>query len=799
MRSFIMLSSFGSLPLTFAGLSWLWFAIGLTGVTLLVLFWSYRAAPAGGLRWACVTLKMLGVAALAACLLEPLWSGQHARPGANLFAVVADNSQGLQIKDQGDSQPRGEYLRSLLSLRAGDWQASLGDQFEVRRFLFDSRLQATRDFHEMDFAGRASAIGAALRGVQERFAGRPLAGVLLLTDGNATDLRGLPPDLAGLPPVYPVVIGRPGAIRDLAIAQVNVSQTAFEDAPVSLQADVSATGLSGETVVAQLLDRSGRMLEERTLRARKAEDTLAFRFQWRPDRPGLSFYRLRVGLKDEIQSPTPPAHSQEATLLNNTRVLAVDRGRGPYRILYVAGRPNWEYKFLNRALQEDDQVQLVGLIRVAQREPRFEFRGRAGETSNPLFRGFDNQSREEVERYDQPVLVRLNTRDELELRSGFPRAPEDLYGYHAVILDDLEAAFFAPDQATLLQKFVSERGGGFLMLGGMESFQQGKYQRTPIGDMLPVYLDRAGDTKPPASLRLNLTREGWLQAWARLRDNEADEKTRLQSMPAFQVLNPVREVKPGASVVATAVDETGKEYPALVTQRFGRGRTAALTVGDLWRWGMQNAEAHHDLDKTWRQLARWLVADVPNRVELTVEGSAEGDSDAVQLQVRVRDPKFRPLDDAAVTVEIQTVMADATNDTTRPLLLRAEPSLKEAGLYETTYIPRNTGGYQATASVTNSAGIQVGQAQAGWSTDLAAEEYRSLTPNIALLDAIARRTGGELVQADRLGSFVQGLPHRQAPIMEAWSFPVWHTPAMFAFALTCLLAEWGLRRWKGMP
>src|SRR6185436_2671702 len=128
----------------------------------------------------------------------------------------------------------------------------------------------------------------------------------------------------------------------------------------------------------------------------------------------------------------------------------------------------------------DDQVQLVGLFRIARREPKFEFRGRAGEANNPLFRGFTNTSPDEVERYDQPVLVRLNTKDEFELRGGFPKVPEDLYEYHAVIIDDLEAEFFTSDQKTLLQKFVSERGGGFLMLGGAESFAQGKYQRTPI-------------------------------------------------------------------------------------------------------------------------------------------------------------------------------------------------------------------------------------------------------------------------------------------------------------------------------
>ena len=41
-------------------------------------------------------LKAAALAALALCLLEPLWFGEHVRPGANLFAVMADNSQSLQ-------------------------------------------------------------------------------------------------------------------------------------------------------------------------------------------------------------------------------------------------------------------------------------------------------------------------------------------------------------------------------------------------------------------------------------------------------------------------------------------------------------------------------------------------------------------------------------------------------------------------------------------------------------------------------------------------------------------------------
>jgi hypothetical protein len=169
----------------------------------------------------------------------------------------------------------------------------------------------------------------------------------------------------------------------------------------------------------------------------------------------------------------PNAPSREATLVNNRQMIVVDRGQEPFRVLYVSGRPNWDYKFLNRAIQEDPQVQMVSLIRIARREPKFEFKGRDGESSNPLFRGFGTKDEEDAS-YDQPVLIRLNTKDEFELRGGFPNDAEDLFKYDAVIVGDMEADFFTHDQMALLQRFVSERGGGFLMLGGAESFREGK-------------------------------------------------------------------------------------------------------------------------------------------------------------------------------------------------------------------------------------------------------------------------------------------------------------------------------------
>ena len=147
------------------------------------------------------------------------------------------------------------------------------------------------------------------------------------------------------------------------------------------------------------------------------------------------------------------------------------------------------------------------MVRIAKREAKFTFRGRDGQQSNSLFRGFESQDDDTTEQHDEPVFLRLGTRDKDELRGGFPKDANSLFEYDAIVIDDLEAKFFTEDQKSLIQQFVSSRGGGLLMLGGQESFSSGNYDRTQIGEMLPVYLDRV-KPRTEVQFQLDLTREG---------------------------------------------------------------------------------------------------------------------------------------------------------------------------------------------------------------------------------------------------------------------------------------------------
>jgi uncharacterized membrane protein len=813
---------------------WLALAAAAAVLTAALLAWGYWRTGANlrpGLRVLSASLKAVGLLVLALCLLEPLFSGTRARPGANLFVVLADNSQSMALKDRDQDASRGEQAKALASKGAAG-PARLGQDFDVRQHAFDTQLRAMPDFASLTFDGGASNLAAALRRVSHRYQGRPVAGVLLFTDGSATDAQAveeLASRVAGgganstsaaanadpnaarperLPPVYPVLLGGDAPANDLSVESVTVTQTNFEDAPVTLAAQVVASGYAGRTVVASLIDESGKVVQKQNVRVEADGKPAAVRFSVKPEQGGVSFYRVTAAAEDEPapQQAGAARESPEATLANNTRMAAVDRGRGPYRVLYVSGRPNWEYKFLQRAVASDDQVRLVGLLRIAKREPKFTFLGRRGEETNPLYRGFDpgdKAAAEAAEQYDQPVLVRLNTDDANELRGGFPKTAEELYAYHAVILDDVESEFFTQDQMQLLKEFVRQRGGALLMLGGTESFHGGKYDRTPIGDLLPVYADEAPE--PPASgrYRLALTREGWLEPWVRLRPEEDADRKRLAGMPEFHTLNTARGIKPGATVLARVEAEGAPTpLPALVEQRFGQGRVGAMLVGDLWRWGLRKPEnAEDDLAKAWRQTVRWLVADVPQRVDVDVKSArddadggavAEGAAGAVVLSVQARDAAYAPLDNASVAVQV-------TGPDNKPVQLTAEPSSRKAGVYEATYVPRQPGAYRAQVTVSAPDGSEVGKTQTGWTSDPAADEFRDLKPNRALLDRIARATGGQVVAASDLDGFVKSLPTRHADVTEPYVRPVWHQPWVFLLAILCLTAEWGVRRWKGLP
>ncbi len=759
-------------------------------VASLAVGWSYvRCQASVGFRLVVAFCKITGFVLLGFCLLEPVFTVNRPRSGANLFMILADSSQSLQIRDQGQNETREEQLRRVLTDET-QRQEKLEKDFDLRRYEFDRQLRSS-EFVDYVADGVGSSIVHSLKTVADRYQGRPNAGIMMLTDGNATDTAEHDFDWTQLPPIYPVIVGNDRSAKDISISRFSVSQSNFETAPVSIFAEIRCQGYSGKTIKAQLLDNENNEVDQKVIAKVRDNQPFAVRFQLKTKKRGINAYRVRVFEEANLNEFADGATSAEATLVNNERLVLVDRARGPYRVLYVAGRPNWEFKFLQRAIGEDDEIELVGLLRIAKKEPKFTFRGHLGEKTNPLFRGFGNQDDEQAEQYDEPVLIRLGVNSEEELRDGFPKSAEELYQYDAIVLDDVEADFFNQDQKSLIQQFVSARGGGLLMLGGQESFEQGKFDRTPIGELLPVYLDRGLRRKSPGDWKLELTREGWLQPWVRIESTEEEETTRLEAMPGFKTINPINSIKPGASVLARVKSADGQMLPALVVQRFGKGRSSAILIGDMWRWHMKAEPDNDDLMKAWRQTIRWLVADVPRRVDAEVSHLNDANL-TVFLKAEVNDEMYRPLDNARVDFEI-------TKPDGIKVQLTADPLDTSGGQYGLQFVPRQSGAYTVNVTANSADGQVIDQREIGWVSEPAVDEFQSLQPNAKLMQKIADQTGGEVVQLRSLDRFVADLPSRKVPFMETKIVPWWHNWTVFLVAVGLLVVEWGMRRWRGLP
>ncbi len=70
--------------------------------------------------------------------------------------------------------------------------------------------------------------------------------------------------------------------------------------------------------------------------------------------------------------------------------------------------------------------------------------------------------------------------------TAIPTNLADLAGYDGVIFSDVPATLLTEHQMLVLRDYVEQLGGGFLMIGGKNSFGVGGYYRTPIEDILPV-------------------------------------------------------------------------------------------------------------------------------------------------------------------------------------------------------------------------------------------------------------------------------------------------------------------------
>jgi len=666
-------------------------------------------------------------------LQQPTLSTEQLRAGENAVAFVLDNSESMAY---GEAESRlQQAMRSLNASLANDNSLELS----VQHYELSDRARSVSSFLESQPSGTRTSLAASLMDVLREARFSPLAAIVLSSDGADTTGGLSSAELAEVAgfgvPVHTIAIGRESIPEDIELADVMLPNKA----------------LPGSTITARVSIRHDAAASTR-LKVYNGDDLLeSLPIELQPDTinttawVNLEFaeaghHQIRFSV-DGIPG--------ERELRNNSRSALVNVADQKYRVLYFEGEPRWEYKFMRRALSDDEDLQIASLLRVSP---------------NKYYRqGIDSPE---------------------QLESGFPTTRDELFAYDALIIGSVEAASLTDEQQTIIHDFVSERGGSLLMLAGPNGLGNGGWGQSQIADVLPARL-------PPATTDsffrkravVVLTPQGADDQMLRLADTTDANRESWNRLPEIADYQVTGNLKPAAVTLLHAMTDIG-QLPLLIMQQFGRGHSYILASGGTWRWQMSMPVEDQSHETFWRQLLRALVAHAPNRVSL-MAGDDTGVT-GVSLRAEFRDDAFRPVDDIGVTAIVTHQDGDSWS-------IELAPSVDEPGVFHADVSPTASGNWYFEAiAERNGEPIEVARTSIHYESGQA--EYFDFRRDSRALQRLSEATGGRYLEPGELDALPDLLRYSSSGITETNNRAIWDAPAVFLLLLLLKGGEWLLRR-----
>jgi hypothetical protein len=333
------------------------------------------------------TLRAVALALVAFALLRPTLAVNEAVPQRNVLGILIDDSRSMRIADD-EGVARSAAILSLFD-RDSALARALSDQFVLRYFRATRTAGRINGIEELRFDGGRTHLASALDGARQELGAVPLAGLVLVSDGadNAQTSPGgsdLAETLLGLRargvPVYTVGLGRESWDRDIQVSRVEAPRRALEGATLVVTAMVAQRGFAGARVPL-IVEDGGRIVSRQEIVLPPDGEPTAVRVRVPAAEAGPRALRFYI-----------PPQNGEMVAENNAQDALVIVRDAREKILYVEGEPRFEPKFLRRAVDGDEQLQLVLLQRTAEYK-----------------------------------YLRLDVDDSLELAGGFPRSREERF------------------------------------------------------------------------------------------------------------------------------------------------------------------------------------------------------------------------------------------------------------------------------------------------------------------------------------------------------------------------------------
>lgn len=752
---------------------WAFFLLAAIGFSA----WSYWKLIGGkAARVVLATLRTLTLVALLVMLAGPQLVKQSERTEKDWVVVLVDRSASMSIADAPGATAdtyatREEQLRG--ALRSGDpaWQSIRAD----RNILFLAFDAGAYDLAQQTVpgdlpvvlaepVGRRTSIGRSIEQALRRVASRPVAGVVLLSDGRSDEaitrplLRQIE---ARQVPVFAVALGSASPIPDFAVAQVEAPPGAFKGDLVPVSVEVEGRGLGeaaqGAEVKVELVDTvTGEVLAETTTSVREGAASRVL-LTSKAEREGTASWTVRV---------TPPGRDISAE--NNSQVVAIEVADRAIRVVYFDGYPRWEYRYLKNILVREPSIKSSALLVAGDK--RFIQEG-----SDPL--------------------------------TTIPRTAEEWAPFDVIVMGDVRSALFGEEQLRQIRDQVARKGAGLLWIAGAGSTPTGWFGG-PLADLIPF--TRAGGA---ASDSLGMP--VWLKPVVITPALAADRYAVLRlgtgaSDPwPVEVMDPQAEwsslrwaqriengtLKPTAEVLANAVagdplSADAESLPLVVTMRYGAGRIVYVATDEIWRlrYGKGDALPERFYVPLLRLLARDSLGRTGKPAIVEVTPSAALVDQRVTVTLRV-------LDEALVASKPDTIKVKVTSASgERELDLRPDQSIEGESptVFSGVFVPSEPGTYSVSIVDAAFAGLGLG---GSFVATYAQDELKDPRTDHPLLASLTDASGGRMLTAGQLADLPRLLPNRQVRIVGAAQVEtLWDKPIVWVLLMVLLGAEWIGRR-----
>jgi hypothetical protein len=683
---------------------WILPLLALAGIVALVIFMYRRDCVelSRSLSLLLVTLRLAAFATLFVIYLQPQWRNQHDVIHNSRALVLVDTSLSMETDDNDASPAEPNRAQKIMAALAdGKLLNSLRQVHDVVVLRFDRELNRVVSLERVrrEPANRATntkeppqtgelsvnwqqvlaprgtetRLGQALRQLVYEERGAPVAGIIVLTDGQQN--AGVEPAVAvslaaeaGIP-IYPVGIGSDRQPANVRISDFQAPARAYPGDSYSVTGFVQAQGLAGKTVTVELLSRPGTTPPGKAAAQARVEGTeqimlaadgevTPVRFQLSPEEVGRRTLTLRV-----------KAPAQDRNSDDNVREVAVEVVDRKSRVLLFAGGPSREYQFLRNQLRRDKDTIVDVLLQTAQ---------------------------EGISQDAHAIL------DE------FPKTREELFAYDTIVAFDPDWSRLDAAQIDLVEHWVGDQAGGLIAVAGpiyTDAWAQApaldkirKLYPVEFNRRFAVMDDSRYGSKDPWPLEFS--REGLEAEFLWLGDSAPVSAANWTEFEGVFGYYAVRGAKPLATVYARYSDpqaRIGDQLPVyFASQFYGSGRVFYLGSGEMWRL----RELHDSYFETfYTKLIRFVgqgrLLRGSHRGVLLVERDHYMPGDTVNVRAQVTNAQLGPLE--VPQLPLTVILPDSSLESVK---LRPEPT--RPGTYLGQFTVHKEGSYRMELPVPES-------------------------------------------------------------------------------------------------